>query len=66
MGPTTTIGEIINRLVNDGKGAPISGLAATPKQRHYWQLISLRDSEGRQVWTYEEAATIAYEEGRKV
>lgn len=61
-----TVEEIINRLVNDGKGAPISGHAATPKQRHYWQLISLKDSEGRQVWTYEEAATIAYEEGRKV
>lgn len=54
-----TTEQIVNRLVSDGKGRPLSVEAATDKQRRYWHLISIKDWRGNQIWTYEEAAQLA-------
>ena len=54
-----TTEQIVNRLVSDGKGRPVSVKAATDKQRRYWHLISIKDAKGRQLWTCEQAAQLA-------
>lgn len=54
-----TTEQLIDRLVSDGKGRPVSVEAATDKQRRYWYLISIKDAKGRQLTTCEQAAQLA-------